>query len=99
MGKGGPETCPHEDCEADVLDVSFLPDVIEDPDFRRRVERHGGRKRWLRLRGVFIWWDGRTDRPPPSVRSSGARFREWLERRGDTLTVEPSQVSLGRVLS
>lgn len=95
----GPEECPHDGCEADVVDVAHLLDYLEDEEFKSRVLLHGGRKRLLRLRGMVAWWDGRTDRPPPGVHRSRARFEEWLEARGDVLTPAARQVSLGTVLA
>lgn len=94
-GTEGPEECPHDGCEAVVRDIAFLPDVIDDPDFEARVKRQrGGRKRWRALCGAFLWWEDRTDRPPPSVAASKGRFVEWLEDRGRWRDPDPSQVSL-----
>jgi len=44
--------------------------------------RTNGRRRLARLRGLCIFWDGRSDRPPPSVATSKERFREWLYNLG-----------------
>lgn len=94
-GTAGPEECPRDDCEAEVRDIAFLEDVIDDPDFEARVKRQrGGRKRWRALCGAYLWWDDRTDRPPPSVAQSKPRLLEWLRDRGEWREVEPSQVSI-----
>lgn len=90
-----PSECPHEGCEADVLDVVWLREYLQDEEFRSRVRsRRDGHSRWLRLRGLLAWSEGRTDNPPPSTRSSERRMLEWLADRGRTLTPEPSQVGL-----
>jgi hypothetical protein len=91
----GPEECPREACEAAVVDVVHLPDYLDSDEFVSRVLRHSdGRERLAQLRGMFAWWDTRTDRPPPHARSSKARMYEWLRDTGRTFTPEPSQVSL-----
>lgn len=91
----GPEECPREECEACVLDAMHLPEYLDDDDWVDDVLAHrDGRKRLARLRGMLIWWDGRADRPPPSVQTREHRMLEWLEERGEAVTVSPSQVSL-----
>ena len=93
---GGPEECPHEDCEAVVLDMMHLPDRLDDDEWVSKVRvLKGGRRRLKRLRGALAYWEGRTDRPPPSARVSETLYLEWLERRGRSLTPEPRQSRLG----
>lgn len=94
----GPSECPVDDCEACVVDVVYLPEYIEDEEFRSRVRRHSdGRERLATLRGMFVWWDSRADRPPPSVRTSEQKMLDWFRQVGRTHTPdtpEPSQISL-----
>lgn len=98
-GGGGPEECPRDDCEARVRDLVHLPDLLEDDDWTTAVRTlRGGRKRLLRLRGVLAYWEGRTDRPPPSAATNQARFLEWLEERGRVLTPQPNQSFLNEAL-
>jgi len=94
-GVHGPEECPVDGCEACVVDIVYLPEYLEDDDFVSRVlSRRDGRKRLAELRGMFAWWDTRTDRPPPSALTSERRMLEWLEEQGESFVPEPSQVSL-----
>jgi len=94
-GTGGPEECPHEDCEAAVLDLMHLPEYLDDEEWMERVRAGaGGRERMARLRGALAWWETRTDRPPPSVMSSEERMRNWLEDRGMAFMPEVRQVSI-----
>jgi hypothetical protein len=82
-GTAGPEECPREECAAIVYDVAHLPDYLDDEEWVSSVRcTQNGRKRLARLRGVFIYWDGRSDRPPPSKLRSKERFREWLVQLG-----------------
>jgi len=91
----GPNECPRDGCEACVVDVYHLPEYLDDDDFVSRVlSKRDGRKRLMRLRGLFAWWDTRTDRPPPGALTNERRLLEWLEDQGATLTPEPAQVSL-----
>jgi len=79
----GPDECPREECEAPVYDVAHLPEYLDDEEWVSSVRcRTNGRRRLARLRGVFIWWDGRSDRPPPSAAISKERLREWLYNLG-----------------
>lgn len=95
----GPEECPHEDCEAPVYDLEHLPDRLDDDDWTAEIRaQKGGRRRLKRLMGVLAYWEGRTDRPPPRAATSKARYREWLEERGNALTVEPVQARLASVM-
>lgn len=96
VGSHGPEECPVDGCEACVVDVVHLPDYLEDEDFISRVLCHSdGRKRLARLRGMFVWWESRVDRPPPSTLTSERKLLDWLRRQGQTHTPEPSQARLG----
>lgn len=91
----GPDECPRDGCEACVMDVYYLPEYLDDDDFVSRVlSKRDGRKRLMRLRGLFAWWDTRTDRPPPGALTSERRLLDWLEDQGATFTPEPQQVSL-----
>jgi hypothetical protein len=91
----GPEECPCEGCEADVIDVMHLPEYMQDDDWVAHVrnQRHG-RARYNRLMGVLLWWEGRCDTPPPGVVTSEAQLREWLEDNGNVHTAEARQVSI-----
>jgi hypothetical protein len=89
------EGCPREGCEAEVLDVLFLREFLGDEEAVQNVRgRQGGYTRWLRLRGLLAYTEGRTDNPPPAVSGSEGRMLDWLEERGRNLTPEPSQVGL-----
>jgi hypothetical protein len=80
---GGPDECPREECEAVVRDMMHLPEYLEDEEWVGSVlDRRGGGARVARLRGALAWWDKRTDRPPPHVRSDEERMRRWLKSRG-----------------
>lgn len=95
LGTHGPEECPVDGCEACVVDVSWLPEYLDDDEFVTRVLSHrDGRQRLAQLRGTIAWWDSRTDRPPPSALTSEPRMLDWLEERGEAFVPEPSQVSL-----
>jgi hypothetical protein len=86
----GPDDCPHDDCEAAVVDVYYLMEYLEDEDFKKHVLSHrDGRQRWLRLRGLVLWWDHAGDRPPPTVQDDKTRLQRWLEWRGESVTVMP----------
>jgi hypothetical protein len=91
----GPEECPRDGCEACVVDVVYLPEYLEDDEFVSRVlSKRDGRKRLKQLRGMFAWWDTRTDRPPPGALTNERRLLDWLEDQGATFTPEPKQVRL-----
>ena len=91
----GPEECPRDGCEACVVDVYHLPEYMEDDEFVSRVlSKRDGRKRLNRLRGLFAWWDTRTDRPPPGALTNERRLLHWLEDQGETFTPEPKQIGL-----
>ena len=91
----GPEECPRDECVALVHDMVHLYEYLNNEEWKERLRsRRNGRKRLLRLRGTLLWWDGRTDRPPPGAVTSQSRLLEWLEEQGRTVTPEPSQVGL-----
>jgi hypothetical protein len=95
----GPEECPREDCEAPVHDVMHLPELLKDDDWVASIRRgRGGKARHDRLKGILLWWEGRCDTPPPTVRDSKSRMQEWLEEKGSVHTPNLGQVSLGAVL-
>jgi len=90
-GSGGPEDCPHDDCEADVLDLVHLEERLADEEWVASVQEYGdGGRRLAELRGASAYWRDLTDRPPPSVRGDRERFRTWLKRRGQVRAPEPS---------
>jgi hypothetical protein len=98
-GAHGPEECPRDGCEACVIDVVYLPEYLEDDEFVSRVlSKRDGRKRLKQLRGMFAWWDTRTDRPPPGALTNERRLLEWLEDQGVRFTPEPSQTSLSQAV-
>lgn len=91
--------CRRDGCEAELVDVSELPAMMDDEDWVNRVlSRRDGRERYNRLMGVLLWWEGRCDTPPPSVGSSEQKMLDWLAEKGSVLTADPQQVSLGSVL-
>jgi len=93
--QAGPEECPREECEAAVRDVFHLGEFLDDEEWVRSVRNSArGRERLARLRGMYAWWDRRTDRPPPSVLSSRERMREWLADRGEAHMARSRQSSL-----
>jgi hypothetical protein len=95
----GGEECPRNECDAPVYDVAHLPDLLDDEEWVEKVRSgRNGQARYDRLKGVLLWWEGRCDTPPPSVRSSKSRFRGWLEDLGAVHSPNPSQVSLGTIL-
>lgn len=88
----GPTECPHEDCEAHVVDVIHLPEYLDDDEWKADIRtQRGGRKRLRQLRGMYAWWENRTDRPPPGARSSERKLLDWFEARGERLTPEARQ--------
>lgn len=90
----GPEECPREECEAMVRDAVHLREYLDDDEWVSSVRcRTNGRKRLARLRGMFAWWEGRCDRPPPSAAISKARMREWLVREGQKMAPGRSRES------
>jgi hypothetical protein len=93
----GPEECPREECDGDVFDlVGFEERMTDGGDWKGHVlSQPNGRKRWLRLRGLLVFWFEGGDRPPPGVEVSQARYLEWLEDVGRRHTPEPTQSSLG----
>jgi len=91
----GPDECPRDGCEACVVDMVYLPEYLDDEGFVSRVvSKRDGRKRLKQLRGMFAWWDTRTDRPPPGVLTDECQLLGWLEEQGETFTPEPKQVGL-----
>jgi len=98
-GAHGPEECPVDGCEACVVDVVHLPDYLDDDEFVSRVLcQSDGRKRLAQLRGMYAWWDSRTDRPPPGALTSERKLLRWLREQGETFTAEPSQIRLSQAV-
>ncbi|MFC7078295.1 hypothetical protein, partial [Haloarcula halophila] len=94
-GSGGPAECPEEDCAAAVVDVYYLREYLDDEEWASSVRAAGrGRERWLRLKGLLLWWDEGGDRPPPSVQASEEKMKNWLEVQGESVTPRARQVSL-----
>jgi hypothetical protein len=91
----GPDECPRDGCEGCVIDIFYLPEYLDDDDFVSHVLSHrDGRERLAQLRGMFAWWDTRTDRPPPGALTNERQLCEWLQEQGETFMPEPSQVTL-----
>lgn len=93
IGDHGPEECPRDDCDCQVLPLEQLGEFLDRASGELLVERDG-RERWLRLRGTHLFVQGLTDRPPPSIRSDRERFLNWLEVQGGTGAPEPQQTAL-----
>lgn len=83
-------TCPHEECSEAVHALEELPERMDSDEWRAGLASD----RLARLRGTLVYYEGRADRPPPSVVVSEARFREWLEDLGKTHTPSPTQAQL-----
>ena len=82
-GAGGPDECPCDDCTAPVLDLVYLEEYLDDPDWKEQVRQHDdGGRRLATLRGVNFYTSGLTDRPPPSAQTDSEEFRSWLKRQG-----------------
>jgi len=94
-GAGGDEeTCPVEECEAVVQDLRGLYDRLQDEEWLEHLRSFAdGGARVAQMRGLLAYSEGRTDRPPPSARTSEDEMRRWLQRHG---TRRPGQ---GRVRS
>lgn len=94
-GASEPEECPHDECEAPVLDLVHLADYLDDEDWvADLISRSRGRQRWLRLRGLLLWWEDGGDRPPPAIRSSESRLADWMEDKGRMVTPDLQQHSV-----
>lgn len=95
VGEGEPKACPIDGCDSTVHDLLYWEDYLTDEEWMERIRmgRHG-QKRWLRLRGLRAYVEGRTDRPPPHAVQSQDGFWEWLEDRGRVFTERPQQVAL-----
>jgi hypothetical protein len=79
----GPDECPHEDCECIVLDLSKLPDRLDDDDWVDQVRDHAdGGRRLAILRGTHAYIQGLTDRPPPHAQSDAESLKTWLKKQG-----------------
>jgi hypothetical protein len=70
--------CSIEDCEAAVHPIEELPTFTADAAWMRSIPP----KRRHRIRAVEIWVFEETVIPPPAVRSSEERTREWLLETG-----------------
>lgn len=91
----GPAECPQDGCEAAAVDVYYLREYLDDEEWVSSVKCGvGGREKWLRLKGLLLWWDEGGDRPPPVVMKSEQRLRNWLEIQGEGTTPRDRQVSL-----
>lgn len=95
IGGGSIIECPNEDCEEAAIDIQHIREYLDDDDWvSSLLVKRDGRKRWLRLRGLLIWYEEGGDRPPPSVRTKERRMLEWLEAQGATIAPEPVQSGL-----
>jgi hypothetical protein len=92
------DECPRSECEAEVLELRFLDDYLQSEEWvKGLLAEREGHQRWLRLRGLRLWWFEGGDQPPPGTRKNEARLLEWLETQGRRHTASPRQASiLGR---
>jgi hypothetical protein len=86
----GTRTCEVEDCEAVLHDIEDLQTFTADTSWMRSIPP----KRRHRIRAVEIWVFEETVIPPPAVRSSEARVREWLLETGRQYISQSRQVGL-----
>jgi hypothetical protein len=86
----GERTCEVEDCEAVLHDIEDLQTFTADTSWMRSIPP----KRRHRIRAVEIWVFEETVIPPPAVRSSEARVREWLLETGRQYISQSRQVGL-----
>lgn len=86
------ETCPVEDCGAVVEELAGLRERLQDEEWLDHLRGFpDGGARVARMRGLVAYREGRTDRPPPSARTSEEGMRRWLQRHG---TRRPGQGSV-----
>ena len=86
----GERTCEIEDCEAVLHDIEDLQTFIADASWMRSIPP----KRRHRIRAVEIWVFEETVIPPPAVRSSEERTREWLLETGRQYLSQSKQTGL-----
>jgi hypothetical protein len=84
------EECPHEECEATVRPLGELRERLDDDEWRAARDAD----QLARLRGTLVFYEGRSDRPPPSVVTSEKMLRNWLKDLGETHTPAPTQSHL-----
>lgn len=77
-GEDAEVLCEIDDCGAVVHDIEDLPTFLASSSWVHSLPP----KRRHRLRAVQIWIFEETVKPPPSVRSSEHRTREWLLETG-----------------
>jgi hypothetical protein len=89
-GGDGERTCEVEDCEAVLHDIEDLQTFTADASWMRSIPP----KRRHRIRAVEIWVFEETVIPPPAVRSSEERTREWLLETGRQYLSQSKQTGL-----
>jgi hypothetical protein len=91
-GEGAKEerTCEVEGCEEVLHDLEDLQTFTSDGSWMRSIPP----KRRHRLRAVEIWMFEESVVPPPSVRSSEERVRDWLLETGRMYTGHSKQTGL-----
>jgi hypothetical protein len=77
-GGDGERCCEVEDCGAVLHDIEDLRSFTSDASWMRSIPP----KRRHRIRAVEVWIFEETIIPPPHVRSSEERTREWLLEEG-----------------
>lgn len=78
-GEGEEEReCSAEECEAMVHSIEELSTATANADWMRSIPP----KRRHRLRAAEMWLFEETVKPPPAVRSSRGKLREWLLETG-----------------
>jgi hypothetical protein len=86
------EECRREECEAIVEELQYLRERLADEEWLEHLRGFAdGGGRVATMRGLLAYVDGRTDRPPPSARTSKERMSNWLKRHG---TRRPGQGSV-----